>query len=346
MTLDEVNKIRELLLEHDFRELKPSEDFEVISEDYLTAKEIARKLDIKLDMQSMNEALTGFGYKQWVEGASVPSNPDNSAFIIKSIENEEDDVKEYYIQPVWQNSVVSELDDFIASNEDFRKQKVEVIRKNKKIKNQKLKFFSSNADFVALYVKKTGFHIKKDFIVSIGFAVVEDNQVVKTGEMLVNDDLDEEKTERYLHVDDIYEKSPFNFIKIKLPTMENCSYSSKFVSRRNVLRLVYKLIRNKDVVWHNADNSAPFLQKLFENEGNIPLRHCYNEIIGEEVCLREAFEWLEPKESDRLFDISNRHSVKRREKGALADALLIANISLYLRKKLDTFKKNKEKVIK
>ena len=61
MTLEEVNKLRELLLEHDFRELKPSEDYEVISEEYLTAKQIARQLDVKLDQQTMNEALSTFG---------------------------------------------------------------------------------------------------------------------------------------------------------------------------------------------------------------------------------------------------------------------------------------------
>jgi DNA polymerase III epsilon subunit-like protein len=339
MTLEEVNKIRELLLEHDFRELKPSEDFEVISEDYLTAKQMARKLEVKLDQQTMNEALSAFGFKQWIEGASVPSNPDNSAFIIKSIENDEGDSKDYYIQPVWDLSAIGDLNDLMNESVEFRKQKEEVIRKNKKIKNSKLQFFTKESNFVAISMKKTGFNIKKDFVVSIGFAVVEDGAVVKTGEMLVDDDLDQEKTDRYLEVDEIYEKSSFNFIKIKLPTMPDCSYANKFVSRRNVLRLLYKLIRNQDVVWHNAENNAPFLQKLFENEGDIPLRHCYNEIISNECCVREAFEWLEPKESDKLFDISQRHEIKRREKGALADALLIANITLYLRKKISKFQK-------
>lgn len=337
MTLEEVNKLRELLLEHDFRELKPSEDYEVISEEYLTAKQIARQLDVKLDQQTMNEALSTFGFKQWIEGASVPSNPDNSAFIIKAIENDEGDSKDYYIQPVWDFSVISDLNDLMNESVEFRKQREEVIRKNKKIKNSKLQFFTKKSNFIALSMKKTGFNIKKDFIVSIGFAVVEDGAVVKTGEMLVDDDIDQEKTDRYLEIDEIYEKSSFNFIKIKLPTMPDCSYANKFVSRRNVLRLVYKLIRNKDVVWHNAEQNAPFLQKLFQNEGDIPLRHCYNDIIADECCIREAFEWLEPKESDKLFDLSNRHEIKRREKGALADAMLIANIALYLRKKISKF---------
>lgn len=341
MKLEEVEKLRDLLLEHDFRELKPSEDFEVINENYLTAKQIARKLEVKLDQKTMNEALAAFGFKQWIEGAALPNDPENSAFIIKSIENDEGDSKDYYIQPVWEVSVVDVINTLMNESKEFREQKEEVIRKNKKIKNAKLQFFSKNTNFVALSMKKTGFNINKDFIVSIGFAVVENGSVVKTGEMLVDDDLDKEKTDRYLEVDDIYEKSSYNFIKIKLPTMKDCSYANKFVSRRNVLRLLYKLIRNKDVVWHNAELNAPFLQKLFENEGNIPMKHCYNNIIANECCIREAFEWLEPKESDRLFDISNRHEIKRREKGALADALLIANITLYLREKVGKFKREK-----
>jgi len=339
MTLEEVNKIRELLLEHDFRELKPSEDFEVISEEYLTAKQIARKLEVKLDQKTMNEALSAFGFKQWVEGSSVPSNPENSAFIIKSIESEEGDSKDYYIQPVWELSVVEELDSLMNESAEFRKQKEEVIKKNKKIKNAKLQFFSKDSDFVAISMKKTGFNLKKDFIVSIGFAVVKDGEVIQTGEMLVDDDLDQEKTDRYLEIDDIYEKSSYNFIKIKLPTMPDCNYANKFVSRRNVLKIIYKLVRNQDIVWHSAELNAPFLQQLFRNESDIPLRHCYDEIISSENCIREAFEWLEPKESDRLFDISNRHEIKRREKGALADALLIANITLYLRDKISKFQK-------
>ena len=90
--------------------------------------------------------------------------------------------------------------------------------------------------------------------------------------------------------------------------------------------------------------NAPFLQKLFEKEGDIPSRHCYYEIINEEGCIREAFEWLEPKESDKLFDLANRHGIQRREKGALADALLIANISLYLRAQIKGFKNKKQTI--
>jgi hypothetical protein len=341
MTLEEVTAIRDLLLENDFKELKPSEDMEIISENYLTTKEIARKLDVKLDAKTTSEALTAFGYKQYMEGTSVPTNPENSAFMIKAIENEDTEEKEYYIQNIWLKEIIEELNECMNQSEEFKKQKQDVIKRNKKIKNEKLRYFSRNSGFVAISLKKTGFSLKKDFIVSIGFAIVENNKIIKTGEILIDDEIDEEKVDRYLKIDEIYEKSPYNFLKIKLPTMEDCTYKDKFIKRRDALKLVYKLIKNKDVIWHNADMHAPFLQKLFEKEGNIPSRHCYYEIINEEGCIREAFEWLEPKESDKLFNLANRHGIQRREKGALADALLIANISLYLRNEIKGFKDRK-----
>lgn len=344
MTLEEVTAIRDLLIENDFKELKPAEDMELISENYLTTKEIARKLNVKLDTKTTNEALTAFGYKQYLEGTSVPTNPENSAFMIKAIENEDTGEKDYYIQNVWENSIVEELNECMEQNEEFKKQKEEVIKRNKKIKNEKLRFFSRDSSFVALSIKKTGFSLKKDFIISLGFAIVTNNKIIKTGEILIDDDIDIEKEERYLKVDEIYEKSPFNFLKIKLPTMDDCTYKEKFIKRRDALKLIYKLIKNKDVIWHNADGNAPFLQKLFEKEGDIPSRHCYYEIINEEGCIREAFEWLEPKESDKLFDLANRHGIQRREKGALADALLIANISLYLRTQIKDFKNKKQTI--
>lgn len=342
MTLEEVTAIRDLLLEHDFKELKPAEDMEIISENYLATKEIARKLDVKLDTKTTNEALTAFGYKQYMEGTSVPTNPENSAFIIKAIENEDTGEKDYYIQNVWEKAVVEELNEYMNSNEEFKKQKQNVIKRNKKVKNEKLKYFSRDNSFVALSLKKTGFSLKKDFIISIGFAIVTNNKIIKTGEILIDDDIDKKKEERYTKVDEIYEKSAFDYLKIKVPTMEDCTYKDKFIKRRDALKLIYKLVKNKDVIWHNADMNAPFLQKLFEKEGNIPSRHCYYEIINEEGCIREAFEWLEPKESDKLFDLANRHGIQRREKGALADALLVANIALYLRGQIKDFKNRKQ----
>ena len=342
MTLEEVTAIRDLLLEHDFKELKPAEDMEIISENYLSTKEIARKLDVKLDTKTTNEALTAFGYKQYMEGTSVPTNPENSAFMIKAIENEDTGEKDFYIQNVWEKSIVEELNEYMNANAEFKKQKEDVIKRNKKIKNEKLKYFSRDSSFVALSLKKTGFSLKKDFIISIGFAIVTNNKIIKTGEILIDDDIDKKKEERYTKVDEIYEKSAFDYLKIKIPTMEECTYKEKFIKRRDALKLIYKLIKNKDVIWHNADMNAPFLQKLFEKEGNIPSRHCYYEIINEEGCIREAFEWLEPKESDKLFDLANRHGIQRREKGALADALLVANIALYLRGQIKDFKNRKQ----
>lgn len=343
MRLEEIQELRNFLLENDFKELKPSEDSEVINEEYVSNKDISRKLEVKLDTKTVNDALTTFCFRTYYNGAYIPTNQDNSAFIIKAVEDEETDEKNFYIQPVWKKEIIKELDDLMNQSEQFIALKNEILERNKKIKNEKLKAFARDVDFVALAIKKTGFNLNKDFIISIGYAVVEDNKIIKHGQLLVNDDIDEEKTLRYTAVDEIYGKSAFDFIRITLPTMPDCRYKDKFYTRLNALKLLQKIINNKHVIWHGANEKAPFLERLFEREEEeIPENKRYNSLISSESCVKEAFEWLEPKESDSLFDIGVRCGIQRREKGALSDAILTADIAIYLRNKIKMFKDRKK----
>ena len=218
MTLEEVTAIRDLLVENNFKELKPAEDMELISENYLTTKEIARKLNVKLDTKTTNEALTAFGYKQYLEGTSVPTNPENSAFMIKAIENEDTGEKDYYIQNVWENSIVEELNECMEQNEEFKKQKEEVIKRNKKIKNEKLRFFSRDSSFVALSIKKTGFSLKKDFIISLGFAIVTNNKIIKLPQNNIKDAIKKYEKFEFENICCIYPCNPL----LKVEDIKKC----------------------------------------------------------------------------------------------------------------------------
>lgn len=100
MLLEDANKIIEMLKENEFNVIDLSENAESL-DDYYTASEFARRIDIRLPIEIMSEALKSLGYKIYFEKVGLPSNPENSAVVLKYSEDDITGVKDYYIQCLW-----------------------------------------------------------------------------------------------------------------------------------------------------------------------------------------------------------------------------------------------------
>ena len=143
MTLEEAQKVADLLKENNFKEISLAENPEEL-ENYLPAGEIARKLVVRLDGEAISKVLTELGYKTFVEKVGVPTNPENSAFTLKSTEDEETGVKKFYIQPLWHFTVIDQINEVIKQSAQFQPVKEEYEEKNKQTIEEKNKNIWSN----------------------------------------------------------------------------------------------------------------------------------------------------------------------------------------------------------
>lgn len=306
MKLDEAQKIADLLKENNFKEVSMAENPEEL-ENYLPAGEIARKLIVRLDGEAISKVLTELGYKTFVEKVGVPTNPENSAFALKSTEDEETGVKKFYIQPLWHYTVVEQINETVRQSQQFQPVKEEFEEKNKQTIEEKIKTFSQIDDYVAVVVKKTGFNINKDFTVFVSYAVIENNNLVDNQMFFINDDIRPEKIEHYTTKDPLTDTAPFDFIKINLPSMDGCKNPEDFRDRRDVLRHMYKVLRGRNVVFYFKDESR-FLKRMFDEEG-IPAEHHYSNIIKADYGIRELIDWMEPKASLKIRKVYDRYQI-------------------------------------
>lgn len=304
MNWKEISEVRDILREANFREILLAEAPQDI-ENYLTASEIARKLNTRLDSDEINQLLLELGYKNFINKIGVPNNPDNSAFAVKSIIDEDTQAKKYYIQALWHYNVVNEINEIMEKSEHFQKIKPEK-EKNifEKIEDINKKFERID-DYVAITVKKTGFNLQKDFVVYVSYTIIKNNNLLENNVLFINDNIDQEKTEYYLQKDELTDAAPFDYIKIDLPTM---SSKFNFINRRDALRIIYKAILGQKVVFFDKEESR-FIKKMFDDEG-IPIESSYEKIIQEDFALKEIIDWNEPKQSLKLKKIYDRYNIE------------------------------------
>jgi hypothetical protein len=326
MKLEEVMKIKEMLSEAFFKEINPSENPEEL-DNYYTASEIARRIDIRLDNKTMNEAMVSLGYKTFVEKAGVPTNPDNSAFVMKMFEDDEKNEKNYYIQVLWKKEELANINKLIMENPHFDEHKAKLVIENKKTVKTKLEEFTGLYDYVVLSVKKTGFSLNKDFVVYISYSICKkETGIVSSGYILLDDDIDEAKTERYLDENEFTGMAPYDYIGISVPTMDDCQYRDLFLPRVEALRSLYPIVKGKNVIFYNKSDEN-FIKRLFENEG-IAYEHTYENIInGESHSFKDLIDWLEPKESFKLKDVFTRYKImKNKSLGFQQDATMLNEV--------------------
>ena len=107
-----------------------------------------------------------------------------------------------------------------------------------------------------------------------------------------------------------------------------------------------KLIKNKDVIWHNADMNAPFLQKLFEKEvpeifdGLITIKKIVRE-PGEraKICVESYDDRIDPVGACVGMNGSRIHSIVRELQNENIDVInFTENTELYITRALSPAK--------
>lgn len=303
MILDEVKQIANLLKENNFKEISFNETPDEL-DNYLSATEIARRLKYRLQSDEISQLLIDLGYKTFIEKVGVPTNPENGAFSIKFITDDETLERKYYIQSLWTTDVVNEINSIIDSDKNFLDKVPSIQERNKKVKELEINNFKSLGDFVSVVVKKTGFNEDKDFVIYLSLAVFKSGQMVSNYVLPVNDGLDDEKIFYYYDKEPITGMSPFDYIKVDINSNND---SQILLNRKDVLRSLYKILKGMDVVYYNIEESR-FIKKMFESE-NIPKEHSYENIIGKEYNLKGVIDWLDEKQSLRIKDVYYRYQI-------------------------------------
>lgn len=294
MTLEEVLKVKELLDENDFIEVT-GDNLELL-DGYIPAGEIARKLMVRFDAKEMSTVLMELGYKNYVDKCPVPTNAENSAYMLKSFTDEDTQVEDFYIQCLWKRSVIDEINDVLQKDENFKTNRLpELQKENQKEKEFKIQNFKEITDYVAVVVKKTGFNINKDFAIYISYAEIKDKEMVNNVFLPVNDGIDEERSEHYYAKNELTDMSPFDYIKINLPHVDP---QQEFMDRKDVLRKIYNDFKGKKIVFFNKEESR-FIKKMFEEEG-IPEAHAYESIIDSDYGIKELIDWMNPNTDLKL----------------------------------------------
>lgn len=319
----EIEDMIEVLKENNFKELNYNENPEDF-EHYLTAAEIAKKIDIRLTSEIINEALLSLGYKTFHNKIGLPANPDNSAFCMKMFEDEETLEKKYYIQCLWHESEVKNINEQIMSNEQFNEKKNDLINDNNKKINSILRAFKSIDDYITVSVKKTGFNPKQDFVIFISYSIYEkSNGLVNSGYIFIDDDLDDIKIDRYLKKNEISDMSPYDFIKIDLPLMDSYSNNLNFIDRKNSLRFLYKIFKDRNVIFYDQ-NEEVFIREMFKKE-NIPDYHNHRSSAKKILFFKDYIDWIEPKESMKLKKVYKRHDISIVSNSGFAREALMLN---------------------
>lgn len=329
MKLEDSKKILEMLKEADFNILDLSEGFDEL-ENYFTASEMARRLDVRLDSETMTKALTELGYKTYYEKVGLPSNPENSAVVLKYMEDELTGEKDYYIQCLWDRSVLPVINDKIMGNTYFEEQKKEIEKNNNIKRLELLNSFKDLNTYLVMSVKKTGFNLKKDFIIYISYLLFDkkENKIIGSNYILVDDDIDDEKINRYTFKNEVTDMSPFDYIKLPLPSMDDFNSHGNFKSRLDALREIYKISKGRNIIFANMQEEL-FINELFNKEEDISDEHSFSSIKSRSFYFQELMDWLESKESFKMKDIYGRYGINsnkgdgfKRESMMLNDAII------------------------
>jgi hypothetical protein len=323
MTFDEATNIVNLLKEADFNVLNLSENPEEM-EMYYTATEMARRIDVRLDSETMSKALLELGYKAYQDKVGLPTNPENSAIALKFSEDDTTGIKDYYIQCLWSKEELFTINKAIMGNYHFHEKKEELREKNKKTVSDLLNSFLEMEQYIVINVKKTGFNLKYDFILYLSYAIYNKstNGIVSSGYLLIDDDLDDDKTERYTTKNEITDMSPFDYIKLQLPTMDDCNFRHLFLPRIDALRKIYSLTKGKNIVFYN-DQEEKFINKLFDKE-DLNEEYKFSYIKNRTYFFKDLIDWLEPKESFKIRDVYRRYQINTNKgEGFQKDALML-----------------------
>lgn len=323
MELEDIKKVIDMLKEADFNIVDMSENPDDI-EMYYTASEIARRLDVRLDNETINKAMCELGYKTFYEKIGLPTNPENSSVTLKSFENEDTGEKDYYLQCLWDKSLLEDINGKIMNNSYFESKKIEIEAENNAKRNELLSDFQSLDEYVVMSVKKTGFNLKKDFIIYISYVIFSksDKKILSSGYIFVDDDIDDEKINRYTEKNELTDMSPFDYIKIPLPTMDDSNFDSLFLDRLEALRHIYKISNKRNIIFY-SEQEERFINKLFEKE-DIPEDHLFKNVKKRSFYFKDIVDWIESKESFKLRDIYNRYQiVENKGEGFKKDAMML-----------------------
>ena len=225
------------------------------------------------------------------------------------------------------------------NNSYFEPKKIEIEAENNAKRDELLNDFRSLDEYVVMSVKKTGFNVKKDFIIYVSYVIYSksQNSILSSGYIFVDDDIDDEKIDRYTEKNELTDMSPFDYIKIPLPTMDDSNFDSLFLDRLEALRQIYKIAQKRNIVFY-SEQEERFINALFEKE-DIPEEYLFRNVKRRSFYFKELVDWIESKESFKLRDIYTRYKiVENKGEGFKKDSMML-NYALI--KFLDKYKGTK-----
>jgi hypothetical protein len=312
MELAKLKEITALLKENDFLEIDGETETD-IKKKYLKASSLARKLETRLPLENLSELLLSMGLKTFYESVALPASNELNAFTVRY--NEEDN--DYYIQIFYHLKCIDLIDNALRENTFFQEHKVTVDTANQQTVSSQISHLAATAkaNSVFISVLSTGFGGKKDFVIAIAYGYQK--QRWNQGVLFINDDIDEAKITHYTKENPNTGKSPFDYTKVTLPTMQGYQSRPPFLPKMDGLRQLYRLINQHSVVFYH-DYEYQLIKRLFE-QSDTPLQYHPENIVKECIVLQDAVDWIEAPHNMDFRSTCARHNVIQTPSQGLAN---------------------------
>lgn len=322
---------------NEMRLLLESNMFEEVSDDnidrldnFYTPFQIKLRLKVPLDNAEYNMALQFLGLRGYYEGHTIPTNPDNAAFIIK-----ESDDGEKYIQTLIRKSMLEEIENFIEEDENFNEYMKEKCKSD-------FNAFNSEKDFIVFAMQTSG--PSENFSHILTYAASEIKENTKTSrniQVFINNNLTEKEIESYITPYKEGVKSSYEYSRIAVPGMNDCNDHSLFTESRESLRTLYKVCNNKNIITDDIIRNKNFLLKLIEKNHLSP-EYNIDVISKNYISLRRVCKYLF-NEYYSLYDLAKELNYRGLLKyGAMGETEVLSDLTLLLKQNMSTIIKNKE----
>lgn len=321
----------------EMRLLLESNMFEEITEDnierlenFYTPFQIKLRIKAPLDNAEYNMALQYLGLRGFYEGHTIPTNPDNAAFMIK--ENPEG---EKYIQTLIRKSMLDEIESFIEEDENFNQYMKEKCKED-------FELLKNENDFISFALMTSGPSENFSHILTYGAAEVKNNiRTNRKSHIYIDNRLTEKEIEDYITPYTEGVKSSYERCGIALPGMNECTDPDKFTDAVSALRLYYKMCNGKNVITDDIIKIKNFMAKNLERH-NIPLEYSIEIIAKNYISLRRISKYLFD-EYYSLYDLSKKLKYgKLLQFGSLGEAEIISDLVILIKNNLDQILKEKE----
>lgn len=324
----DIDEMRLLLISNMFEEVT-DENLDRLDYFY-TPFQIKLKIKAPLYNNEYNMALQFLGLRSFYEGHTIPTNPDTTAFIIK-----ENNDGERYIQTLIRKSMLDEIENFIAEDENFNQYMKEKCYND-------FKAFTEEKDFFTLGITTSGPSENFSHLLAFSACQIKDNKNYNKKSMyLINNNFSEKDIEEYTTPFADGMKSAFQKTRIAVPGMKECLNESDFISQISVLRKIYAITKDSNLIIDDITKTRNFIGKLLKNN-NLQDDFNIDLISANCISIRRLSKYLF-NEYFSMYELAKHLKFRNINKfGSLGEAEILVDLFLILKNQMEQILKEKE----